>query len=65
MTLPLSGIKVLTLARLLPGAYCTRLLSDLGASIIWVEHPVGGDMMRNKPSFLPPCAGAKRASLPI
>jgi crotonobetainyl-CoA:carnitine CoA-transferase CaiB-like acyl-CoA transferase len=51
MKLPLSGIKVLSLARLLPGAYCTRLLADLGAEIIMVEHPIGGDPMRTKPAF--------------
>jgi alpha-methylacyl-CoA racemase len=42
---PLSGLRVLDLTRLLPGAYATGLLGDLGAEVIKVEQP-GGDPMR-------------------
>ncbi|MHA1436920.1 MAG: CoA transferase [Promethearchaeota archaeon] len=39
MTLPLSGIKVLDLSRLLPGPYCSMILADLGADILRIEDP--------------------------
>ncbi len=31
MTLPLAGIRVLDLSRLLPGGFCSLLLADFGA----------------------------------
>jgi crotonobetainyl-CoA:carnitine CoA-transferase CaiB-like acyl-CoA transferase len=43
---PLAGLRVLDLSRLLPGAYATGLLGDLGAEVIKVEQP-GGDPMRH------------------
>ena len=43
---PLSNIVVLDLTRILAGPWCTRLLKDLGAKIIKVEPPNGGDATR-------------------
>jgi alpha-methylacyl-CoA racemase len=43
---PLEGIRVLDLTRLLPGAVCTMLLVDLGAEVIKIEDPNGGDYAR-------------------
>jgi alpha-methylacyl-CoA racemase len=43
---PLDGVRVLDLTRLLPGAYATLLLVDLGAEVTKIEDPRGGDTMR-------------------
>jgi crotonobetainyl-CoA:carnitine CoA-transferase CaiB-like acyl-CoA transferase len=39
MALPLENITVLDLTRMLPGPYCSMILSDMGANVIRVEDP--------------------------
>jgi len=43
---PLSGIKVLDLTTFVAAPVCGRLLADMGAEVIKVEHPNGGDAWR-------------------
>jgi len=56
--LPLSGIRVLDLSRILAGPYCTMVLGDQGAEVIKVERPDTGDDTR---AWGPPFAGGESA----
>ena len=54
----LSGVTVIDFTRVLSGPYCTMALSDLGARVIKVEHPVRGDDTRH---WGPPFIGKESA----
>jgi len=46
MTRPLDGITVISLEHAIAAPFCTRQLADLGARVIKVERPGGGDFAR-------------------
>lgn len=51
MSLPLDGIRIITLAEQYPGPFATLLMADLGADVILVERPAGGDPARQFRDF--------------
>jgi crotonobetainyl-CoA:carnitine CoA-transferase CaiB-like acyl-CoA transferase len=55
---PLRGVRVVDLSRVLAGPYCTMVLADLGADVVKVERPQGGDETR---SWGPPFADGESA----
>lgn len=48
MAKPLEGIRILDLSHMLPGPFCTMVLADMGAEVIKVENPNGGDSFRTR-----------------
>jgi alpha-methylacyl-CoA racemase len=50
--LPLAGISVLDLSRLLPGGFCSLLLADFGAEVLKVEDTGMGDYIRWSPPYV-------------
>ena len=49
---PLAGIRVIDLTRVLAGPFATQSLGDLGAEILKIEPPGGGDETRRFPPFI-------------
>ena len=52
MDRPLEGLTVIDLTRALAGPYCTMLLAGLGARVIKVEEPLGGDLARENSPYV-------------
>jgi crotonobetainyl-CoA:carnitine CoA-transferase CaiB-like acyl-CoA transferase len=55
---PLAGLRVLDLSRILSGPFATMIMADLGAEVIKLENPVGGDDTRE---WAPPYQGDQSA----
>jgi crotonobetainyl-CoA:carnitine CoA-transferase CaiB-like acyl-CoA transferase len=49
MVAPLSGITVIEICNVAAGPFCGMLLADMGADVIKIEHPEGGDTLRSWP----------------
>lgn len=62
MTAPLSGLKVVELARILAGPWAGQILADLGADVLKVESPVGDDTRRWGPPFVDNADGSQDAA---
>lgn len=60
---PLSGVRVIDVTQIMAGPFCTMLLGDMGADVIKIEKPDGGDdIRRSGPPFV---AGDSAAFLNI
>jgi alpha-methylacyl-CoA racemase len=62
-TFPLEGLRVLDLTRLLPGGFCSLLLTDFGADVIKVEDTGLGDYVRWAPPTYDGVAPSARGAL--
>ncbi len=63
MSLPLDGVRVLDLSRLLPGGFCSLLLADFGADVLKVEDTGMGDYVRWAPPYYEGAEESARSSL--
>jgi alpha-methylacyl-CoA racemase len=61
--LPLEGVKVLDLSRLLPGGFCSLLLADFGAEVLKVEDTGMGDYVRWAPPYYEGAEDSAKSSL--
>jgi crotonobetainyl-CoA:carnitine CoA-transferase CaiB-like acyl-CoA transferase len=49
---PLEGLRVVDLTENLAGPFCTMILADMGADVVKIERPGGGDESRRFPPFV-------------
>jgi crotonobetainyl-CoA:carnitine CoA-transferase CaiB-like acyl-CoA transferase len=63
VTLPLEGVRVLDLSRLLPGGFCSLLLADFGADVVKVEDTGMGDYIRWSPPYYEGAHESARSAL--
>lgn len=63
MNLPLAGVRVLDLSRLLPGGFCSLLLADFGAEVLKVEDTGQGDYIRWAPPYYEGAEDSAKSSL--
>lgn len=56
MPLPLEGIRVIEICNVAAGPFCGLLLADMGADVIKVENPEGGDTLRSWPPMTAGCS---------
>ncbi len=61
--LPLTGVRVLDLSRLLPGGFCSLVLADFGADVIKVEDTGMGDYVRWSPPYYEGAENTARGAL--
>ncbi|MBW2285192.1 MAG: CoA transferase [Deltaproteobacteria bacterium] len=59
----LSDLKVLEFGNLVTAPYCVKLLADLGAQVIKIENPVGGDKARSRGPFAGDNPGLEKSGL--
>src|SRR6059058_5088416 len=63
VSLPLEGVRVLDLSRLLPGGFCSLLLADFGAEVLKVEDTGMGDYIRWSPPYYEGAHESARSAL--
>jgi alpha-methylacyl-CoA racemase len=63
VSLPLQGIRVLDLSRLLPGGFCSLLLADFGAEVLKVEDTGMGDYIRWSPPYVEGAEDSAKSAL--
>ena len=65
MAKPLAGVRVLDLSHVIAGPLASFYLAQLGAEVIKVEKPQGGEVMRNQPGFAALNAGKRSLAVDI
>ena len=61
--LPLAGLRVIDVGTRISAPFCAGLLGEMGAEVIKVEDPRGGDFMRTIGPFVPTDVGSDDYSL--